>query len=150
MNLIDSKQAAEIFGVTVNVFCSGRLGTGAPAPVKTYQHKNWFDEDECRAWAEKNNFWALALDYRRSQRYPDTTRIRKSTQRLVPKRQPSLGERSQELIERDRKEQTPPLMKRFLRCEFSPEPVRITNEIRLVRARINKPTTVVVRLEGDL
>jgi hypothetical protein len=147
--LIDSKQAAEIFGVSVVVFCSGRLGIGAPNPVKSYKRKNWFDKDECNAWAEKNNFWAMALDHRRTQRYPDTTRIRKSTQRLVPKKHPAKGERSQELVARDLKDQTPPLMKLFLRGDFAPARTKLAYEMKALRARLNKPETVRVQLQGD-
>jgi hypothetical protein len=147
--LIDSKQAAEIFGVSVVMFCSGRLGICAPNPVKTYKRKNWFDKDECKAWAGKNNFWALALDYRRTQRYPDTTRIRKSTQRLVPKKHPAKGERSQELVARDLKDQTPPLMKLFLRGDFAPAHKKAAYEMKALRARLNKPETVRVQLQGD-
>jgi sRNA-binding carbon storage regulator CsrA len=116
--LIDTEQVVKIYGVTRGLFNSTRLGIGAPAHVKRFNRKNWYIEKECKEWAANNNFWELAMHYRRSQCYKTLSKEETLTRRRAGR--PTKGDRPIELLERDLKERTPPLMRLFLQGKFSP------------------------------
>ena len=147
---ITADQAAEIFGVAVGLFKSCRRGIGAPDPVAKNGQAYLYDPDECRAWAEKNDFWSLGMDYKFSQRHGNIDRSgREIKKRPYYKRKEISNGPPKELTDRYQKSALSPVLVRFLRGEFAPENVKIANDMKLIRARLNKPKTKRVFYPGN-
>lgn len=159
-NLITAQEAADIYGVSRGLFNSARVGVGAPAAVVSERLRDpstghlakmcvLYDAEQCKAWAAENDFWELAMDYRHRQRNGGTPRVRKASRRL--NRTKPNGIRSVELIARDESVMLSQPLKDFLLGRFAPAPVRIAQDMKLIRARLNKPTTtrVSVNVGGE-
>ena len=157
--LINAEEVAAIYGVSRILFNSARLGVGAPAPVVTDRQRNpttgklgsmivLYDAAACRAWAAENDFWLMAMDYRHRQRHGDAPRVRTAARRSSRTR-PVDDTRSVELEKRDAEVALRPELKAFLQGRFAPAPVLIAQDMKLIRARMNKPKTQIVRYAGD-
>lgn len=149
--VIDAKQAAEICGVTFNIFRSARAGIQAPAPLPKARKSlpDMFDADEMRAWCSSHNFWELATEYRYQLRYGDLARKHKKARKgSVAKPSATKNEVSKQVTDRHEAVKLRPELKQFLLGRFAPAPVRIAQDMKLMRARMNKPKTVRVQLEG--
>lgn len=149
--IIDAKQAAEICGVSPKIFKSARKGIGAPAPLpkRRVTEPDTFDAEVMREWAAKHDFWELATDYLYQQRYGDLPRKHKKVRReYIIKPSPTKGKISKEITNRHDAVKLRPELKQFLLGRFAPAPVRVAQDMKLLRARMNKPKTTRITLEG--
>ena len=147
-NLITGDEAAEICGVTPILFKAARVGVGAPDPIILPVRKPgactkaYYSEEQYRTWAETHDFWELATEYRYRQRNGDLPRARPARKRNAPDHNRIAKEKEERFVTIN------PLALRFLRGDFAPAPVRIAQDMKRIRARINKPKTSRVFYQG--
>lgn len=162
MTLITAERAAEILGVSKNEFNSARKGLGMPDPAVPSRlnkmatgHRGgstpaMYDEAVIRAYGEGKDVRRLILDYRYKQRNGHSNRARVATKPRAKRREPvQKGAREIELQDRDKKLELPQVGKDFLLGRFAPEPVRVAHSMKMMRAKLNKPTTISVHYPGD-
>lgn len=151
VEVIDAKQAAEICGVSWHLFRQSRRGIFAPKPLPKARasEPDMFDAAEMRAWAATNNFWELASDYRYRLRYGDKPRKNKRAHKVYKAPNPPKGEVSKEILKRHDAVKLRPALQQFLRGDFAPAHKKAAYEMKALRARLNKPETVRVQLQGD-
>jgi hypothetical protein len=149
--VINAEQAAEICGVPYRLFHRTRRGVGAPKPLPKARANipDSYDAAEMRSWALTHNFWELACDYKYGLRYGDKPRRNIRARKEYKAPNPPKGEVSKEILSRYESEKLRPELKQFLLGHFAPAPVRVAQDMKLMRARMNKPTTTRVHIPGD-
>ena len=151
---ITAKQAAEICNVNINQFRSARKGIGAPDPVINDRIQNQqtgqfrmtvlYSREQYVEWAKSNNFWEMAARYRQFQR----TGVY-DTERTIKTRKTKKIKKISELDLYWKTVTLKPELKNMLIGRYAPAPVLISQDMKLLRAKLNKPKTLKVRWNYD-